>query len=120
MISHDLAVARQIADRVVVMYRGAAVETGTVDEVLRNPRHPYTRQLLRSVPHAGMELPRRRVVAESERLPGCRFRDRCPARFDRCVEEPDLLEISGPRRAARCWLVEVEASEVATQEGERA
>jgi oligopeptide/dipeptide ABC transporter ATP-binding protein len=120
VISHDLAVARQIADRVVVMYRGAAVETGTVDEVLQNPRHPYTQQLLRSVPHAGMELPRRTVVAESERLPGCRFRDRCPARFDRCVEEPDLLEISGPERAARCWLVEVEASEVGAQGEERA
>ncbi len=120
VISHDLAVARQIADRVVVMYRGAAVETGTVDEVLQNPRHPYTQQLLRSVPHAGMELPRRTVVAESERLPGCRFRDRCPSRFGRCVEEPDLLEIAGPRRAARCWLVRVDASEVADQKGESA
>jgi peptide/nickel transport system ATP-binding protein len=104
VISHDLAVARNISDRIIVMYRGAAVERGTVDEILEQPRHPYTQELLRSVPRAGMELPRREVAADAEPLPGCRFRDRCPARFERCVEEPDLLNVDGGHDA-RCWLV---------------
>jgi oligopeptide/dipeptide ABC transporter ATP-binding protein len=105
VISHDLAVARQISDHVIVMYRGVAVETGTVDEVLQDPRHPYTRELLRSVPRAGMALPRRAATA-AEHLPGCRFRSRCPVRFEPCDQEPDLLEIDGRGRTARCWLVD--------------
>ena len=106
VISHDLAVARNVSDRIIVMYRGVAVETGTVDEILGQPQHPYTRELLRSVPRAGMVLPRREVAAGAEPLPGCRFRDRCPSRFDRCVEEPGLLPINGDGRTARCWLVD--------------
>lgn len=58
VISHDLAVARQLADQVVVMYRGVAVESGEIDQVLRDPRHAYTQELLRCVPRAGMDLPR--------------------------------------------------------------
>jgi oligopeptide/dipeptide ABC transporter ATP-binding protein len=115
VIAHDLAVARNVSDRIVVMYRGVAVETGTVDEILERPRHPYTQELLRSVPRAGMELPRRAVAADAEHLPGCRFRDRCPARFARCAEEPGLLPVGGGERAARCWLV-VEPQENRTRE----
>jgi oligopeptide transport system ATP-binding protein len=108
VISHDLAVARQVADEVVVMYRGAAVETGAIDDVLQDPKHPYTQELLRSVPRARMSFPRRPVSADEERLPGCRFRDRCPARFERCAEEPGLLGVEEGDRAARCWLVDAE------------
>jgi oligopeptide transport system ATP-binding protein len=103
VISHDLAVARQISDEIVVMYRGAAVETGGVDDVLRDPRHPYTRELLASVPHPGMTLTRRVAAAGPAEVTGCRFRARCPVAFERCVEEPGLLDVPGKGRAARCW-----------------
>ncbi|MBS1882227.1 MAG: ABC transporter ATP-binding protein [Actinobacteria bacterium] len=62
VITHDLAVARQIADEAVVMHNGSAVETGPVDELLRAPKAAYTQELLRCVPRAGMELPRRRIA----------------------------------------------------------
>ncbi len=106
VISHDLAVARQLSDDVIVMYRGVAVEAGPIDSVLGNPSHPYTQELLRSVPHAGMQFPRRSVAAAQRHLTGCRFRGRCPYEFDRCEHEPELLATSDFGHAARCWLVE--------------
>ncbi|MEU6421409.1 dipeptide ABC transporter ATP-binding protein [Streptomyces spiralis] len=86
LVTHDLAVVRQIADRVSVMYAGRTVETGTAAEVLGRPRHPYTRALLSAVPllDTGAGPARRRIVLPGERLSGappgagCRFRPRCP------------------------------------------
>jgi oligopeptide/dipeptide ABC transporter ATP-binding protein len=106
VISHDLAVARQLSDHLIVMYRGVAVEAGPVDAVLGNPSHPYTQELLRSVPHAGMEFPRRFVAAAQRQMPGCRFRARCPHQFERCDHEPDLLPTTNAGHGARCWLVD--------------
>ncbi|MFN8150467.1 MAG: oligopeptide/dipeptide ABC transporter ATP-binding protein [Solirubrobacterales bacterium] len=107
IISHDLAVVRHISDEVVVMYRGRAVEEGPIDAVLRDPRHPYTRELLRSVPRVGMTLPRSVVAADGEAMRGCRFQPRCPERMERCSEEPPLLE-EGDGRSCRCWLLGAE------------
>jgi oligopeptide transport system ATP-binding protein len=108
LISHDLAVVRQIADTVLVMYRGRAVETGSAERILRDPQHPYTRRLLESVPRPDMVLKRRSVVAEAEDS-GCVFRHRCPLAFDRCLQEPELLAIDS-KHQARCWLVETGAA----------
>ena len=104
LISHDLAVVRQVADDVLVMYRGRVVETGTVEAILSEPLHPYTRRLLESVPRPGMTLTRGTAVLEAEEG-GCLFRARCPAVHERCVAEPTLIEV-GRARAARCWLVD--------------
>ncbi len=103
LISHDLAVVRQVADEVLVMYRGRAVETGPVETILHSPRHPYTQKLLESVPRPGMRLAREpaSLAADEE---GCLFRNRCPYAFERCLEEPELLELDAAH-AARCWLV---------------
>ena len=79
LISHDLAVVRQVADDVLVMYRGRTVEVGPVETILSAPLHPYTRRLLESVPRPGMVLARRAAVLEGEDE-GCLFRQRCPAR----------------------------------------
>ncbi|NGN67729.1 ABC transporter ATP-binding protein [Streptomyces sp. A7024] len=85
LITHDLGVAAQLADRIAVMYLGAVVETGTTDTVLRHPRHPYTQALLRSVPKLGsasrerLSPVRGMVPSPYQRPPGCTFHPRCDA-----------------------------------------
>ena len=107
-ITHDLAVVRQVADRVIVLYRGRAVELGTVDAILRAPLHPYSRRLLESVPrlHA---IPERRAGVVEEHPTGCVFRARCPLAHPACEVEPELVEVAAGHRC-RCWLVPAAAS----------
>ncbi|MBI2389837.1 MAG: ABC transporter ATP-binding protein [Deltaproteobacteria bacterium] len=120
LITHDLGVVAEFADRVVVMYAGRVVEEGTVEEVFSAPKHPYTEGLLRSLPRLGPSTgarPRRLptiegMVPDLRELPkGCRFQDRCGYVIDKCREiEPELLPVvggarlaaSGPPRASRC------------------
>ena len=102
LISHDLAVVRQVADDVLVMYRGRVVESGPVETILHEPRHPYTQKLLESVPRPGMKLARSQATLASDET-GCLFRNRCPYAFERCLEEPELLRLNGAH-TARCWL----------------
>ena len=104
LISHDLAVVRQIADTVLVLYRGRVVELGPAEQILHEPQHPYTQRLLQSVPRPNMLLKRRPAVIESDNT-GCVFRNRCPAAFEPCATEPDLLFVERGH-TARCWLVE--------------
>jgi peptide/nickel transport system ATP-binding protein len=109
-ISHDLAVINQVADDVLVMYRGRAVETGPVQAILRRPEHPYTKRLLESVPHPGMPLERRATQVELDEE-GCLFRARCPYAHERCLEEPEPIA-PVPGHAARCWLAGHDATEL--------
>jgi len=106
-ITHDLAVARLISDRIAVMYVGKIVEIGPTEEIVRNPRHPYTRALMTSVP----SIRRRRrerfpilgeIADPSNIPPGCRYHPRCPLADDRCrMEEPSLRE-AGPGHLVAC------------------
>jgi oligopeptide/dipeptide ABC transporter ATP-binding protein len=111
LITHDLGLVAESCDRVVVMYGGVVVEQGTVAEVFRDPRHPYTQLLLKAFPD--LDDPDRELVSipgAPPRLdqlpPGCRFAPRCPFAFERCHEHrPDLIQL-GSRREAACYLLE--------------
>ncbi|MDE2997790.1 MAG: ABC transporter ATP-binding protein [Gemmatimonadota bacterium] len=111
MITHDLGVIAEVADRVAVMYAGKIVETGTVDEIFANPQHPYTKGLLESIPTLNEEKSRLSVipgtVPDATRFPdGCRFAPRCSLAEDVCeAEEPRLEPTSGGRLVA-CWMAE--------------
>jgi oligopeptide/dipeptide ABC transporter ATP-binding protein len=106
-ITHDLASARYVADRLIVMYAGQIAETGPMEEVLTNPKHPYTQLLLSAAPDPRAELG---VGAETDRgepprvidpTPGCRFRWRCPLAIDICHSvTPQLLPIAGGHEVA--------------------
>lgn len=106
LITHDLGVVCEVADRVAVMYAGRVVETGAAEQVLSRPAHPYTRALLDSVPqgHPADDLP---VIAGSpppadQILPGCSFAPRCELAQDRCLRELPTLDAVAPARMAAC------------------
>lgn len=87
LISHDLAVLRENAGMLSVMYRGRLVEQGPAERVFRQPAHPYTRQLLANVPNGQPPLASDTGLAIHSADPGCVFRHRCPLAFDRCAEQ---------------------------------
>ncbi len=106
-ISHDLAVVKNVSDRVMVMYLGRVCEDAEVNELFRSPRHPYTAALLASVPGNPLSLPPASELISGEPPSpidppsGCRFRTRCPNATDRCAaEQPALVEISPNHRLA--------------------
>jgi oligopeptide/dipeptide ABC transporter ATP-binding protein len=111
LITHDLAVVAETADRVAVMYAGRIVEEGPAAAVIRAPRHPYTQGLIASLPRRGAGGPLHvmdgAVPAIGEQPSGCAFHPRCPQRFAPCAAEtPALLPIDGVDvpHAARCYL----------------
>jgi peptide/nickel transport system ATP-binding protein len=114
-ITHDLALAWVLADRIAVMYLGKIMEIGPAEQVIKSPRNPYTQALVSvspspDPPSVGERANRTILVGETPDAahipPGCRFHPRCPVAFDRCrVEEPPLFDVGGGQSAA-CWLVE--------------
>ena len=116
LITHDLGVVNELADRVAVMYAGRIVEAGTRAEVLGQPRHPYTQALLRSMPALAKRGERLAEIPGTVPWPGdwpagCRFSTRCPRVMDVCrAREPEATRLS-PTHTARCFAV---AQELAT------
>ena len=122
LVTHDMGVIAETADRVAVMYAGRVVEIGPVHEVIHNPQHPYTRGLMASIPAIGQDVERLSQIDGSmprlNAIPrGCAFNPRCPDAFDQCrTDRPDLLA-AGKTRAA-CWLhVKNPVAETSLQRG---
>ena len=108
LITHDLGVVAETVQNIVVMYAGRVVETGTVDEVLLSPKHPYTEGLLTSIPSRGMRGRRLNVIKGTVPNPfnmpiGCNFAPRCPYAFGPCAEHDPRIEDAQPPDVA-CWL----------------
>jgi peptide/nickel transport system ATP-binding protein len=108
LITHDMGVIAEAADRVAVMYAGRIVEIGPVRRVIEAPQHPYTVGLMGSIPKIGVEKKRLvQIDGAMPRLnaipPGCAFNPRCAKRFARCLAERPELLAAGASRAA-CWL----------------
>jgi dipeptide transport system ATP-binding protein len=109
-ISHDLSVVRHIADEVMVIYLGRAVEIGSRDTIFGSPQHPYTRALLSATPVADPQHKKERIVLAGELPspidvpPGCAFHPRCPLAFARCRVETPAIEVKAGRRVA-CFAV---------------
>jgi len=112
LITHDLGVVAEMADRVMVMYAGRVVEEGTLDEIFYDPQHPYTWGLLGSLTR--LDRPRPRRLPQISGAPpsllslpqGCSFRPRCPHEFSKCPELPPLeaRQDESPSHCDRCWL----------------
>ena len=115
LITHDLGIVTEIADRVLVMYAGEIVESGPVDQVFRSPLHPYTKGLKNSVPQLGEkkstrlhEIPGN--VPQLNDLPGgCSFHPRCSVAIEKCKTQKPQLEEIHPGRSASCWVVKNES-----------
>ena len=108
LITHDLAVVAEVCDRVAVMYAGNIVEVADVEELFKNPLHPYTQGLLASVPRVDITAEQKSIQGSVPDLmfppSGCRFHPRCPKAFENCpIAKPTLIEAS-PRHFVSCFL----------------
>lgn len=118
-ITHDLATVGHICDRTAIMYLGRIVELGSTDQILDDPRHPYTQALIGAIPLPDPDR-RRPAVDISGAIPdpinlppGCRFQPRCPRAQEKCLAvEPDLVQIE-PGRIAACHLLQTQGAPVA-------
>ncbi len=107
-ITHNMGLVAELADRVTVMYAGKVVEAGRVDEIIRDPMHPYTKALLSSVPRIGGSKDVKPIPGEPPDMnnppPGCRFHPRCPFATEKCrVEEPVLKSLGDRYVACHLW-----------------
>jgi oligopeptide/dipeptide ABC transporter ATP-binding protein len=109
IITHDLNVVGQIADRIAVMYLGQVIEAGTTAQIFEDPAHPYTQGLLAAVPRIHDELapsavPRGEMPSPQRPPAGCRFHTRCPLAGPRCATEPPALDIIDDHHTVACHL----------------
>lgn len=119
LITHDLGVVSEVCDRVVVMYSGQLVEEGTKREVLKDPQHPYSQGLIRSLPNIKERDQKLYSIPGTVKQPklgevGCKFAPRCEFAFDRCFKEnPELYSLGDSGRKSRCFLHDNKEGDVA-------
>jgi len=108
LISHDLTILSEVAEKIGVMYGGKMVEFGTSAEIYRNPKHPYTQGLLNSIPTLRKQKKLKFITGSPPDLsatkPGCRFFDRCPEAMDKCKTDPPKIKTDSGY--VLCWLYE--------------
>ena len=106
LITHDIATSSELADRVAVMYAGQIVEVSDAHRFFTAPLHPYSRMLMASVPKLRGDKEPEFIIGQPPSLlnppSGCRFADRCPSRFERCIEDPPVIKKD--LREVKCWL----------------
>lgn len=106
LITHDIATSSELADEVAVMYAGQIVETGDAKRFFTSPLHPYSQKLMASVPRLRGKKDLEFIVGQPPSLvnlpTGCRFAERCPQRYEKCVEDPPVTRKDG--RTVKCWL----------------
>ena len=125
LITHDLGVVAEVADRVLVMYGGKVVEQGTLDDIFYDPQHPYTWGLLGSLTRIDQPRPHRLPQISGAppsllNLPtGCSFRPRCPHEFGKCSQVPGLDSrlLDNPTHRDRCWLTQEQKRSLREVEG---
>jgi peptide/nickel transport system ATP-binding protein len=117
-ITHDLAILAQIADSITIMYAGRLAEKASADTIVNEPLHPYTQALIASLPEVGVRYEQTKLTGIPGRPPslvdppaGCRFRDRCPFAFAKCVETPPFEEVK-PGHHVACWKVTQEEAKL--------
>jgi oligopeptide/dipeptide ABC transporter ATP-binding protein len=106
LITHDIATSSELADEVAIMYAGQIVETGSAKEFFPAPLHPYAHMLMASVPRLRADQDPEFITGQPPSLinlpTSCRFAPRCPKRFDKCEQDPPIVEKNG--RKVKCWL----------------
>ena len=107
LITHDLGIISEIADKIAIMYAGQLVEIGRASEIYENPKHPYTQALISAIPTLHHNSKRLEFIKGNppdltRPPPGCRFYERCPHAMDICKEDPP--EIATETGFTRCWL----------------
>ena len=109
VITHDISILYQIADSILIMYAGQLAEKASTEVIIHSPRHPYTKLLISALPKVGVKYAERRLAGIPGNPPllldppvGCRFRERCPVAFDRCLQEPQFIEVEKDHFVA-CW-----------------
>lgn len=127
LITHDMGLVAEMADRVMVMYAGQIVEEAEVKRLFSNPEHPYTHALLQSIPSIKDEksrelIPIKGTVPEQyQDIKGCRFANRCPYAREECGKEQELIEIE-PGHYKRCWrrnILNKEATQAEKEQGKQ-
>ena len=110
-VTHDISILYQIADSIIIMYAGKLVERAGTEIIINKPIHPYTEMLISSLPEVGVYHNDKRlkgIPGKPPQLlsppPGCRFKERCPQAFEKCKEEPPMIEIE-PNHWVACWRV---------------
>ena len=111
-ITHDVSVLAQLADSIMIMYAGKLAEKAPTASVISDPKHPYTKLLIESLPEMGVRRDERQLTGIPGRPPGllhppdgCRFRERCPLAIEQCLEQPPFAEVA-PGHHSACWRAE--------------
>ena len=108
LISHDLSILSEVAEKIGIMYGGKMVEFGTAAEIYHNPKHPYTQGLLNSIPTLHNEKKLNFIPGKPPDLvspkSGCRFFDRCPEAMEKCKNDPQKIKTDSGY--VLCWLYE--------------
>ena len=116
-ITHDLSLAWLISDKIAIMYLGKIMEIGSADQIIQNPRHPYSKALLEVMPKPGVKLTRKRNILKgetpsaSEEVKGCKFNSRCPLVQEICLEQEPPMEEMAEGHLVACFFAKSEIGE---------